>query len=270
MIRLVAVLFFSVFVFCGGAFAGQAPLGNPYDVLSKVLQPILGVFLAGEKTPGGAMRLEAKVEEVQGRLPKQFAGAEVKFWAQYPDKLKMVAPFGGESFTVVRNGKEAWAQPGDKIEFLLGQFRQNPPATPVGETPFALPFNAQQALFAIMLFNILDREVAEVEEVGGEMCRVLTVVLQPEVGKAVKAEDFKLTIWVDGSYRLRRAEVGRRDFRVTVGVEKLVFSPSLPAETWALPEGATNVYRTGAEQIEALLYVGLNSLQMSEKGKSDK
>lgn len=265
MKRALAFLFFCGAVFCRVGVAQEVPTGNPYDVLAKLMQPFFGVFLGGEKAGERAMELEAAVEGVQGRLPQQFVGARLKLWVQYPDKLRMELPVGGERLVIVRNGKEVWVQPGDKVEFLLSQFRMKPQASPKNNTPLAIPFTAQQAVFAIMLFDVLNREIAEVDEVGGVRCRVLPVMFQPEIGKALKATDFKTTVWVDGSYRLRRMEVERRDFRMTVGVAKMAFYPSLPANLWQEPEGATNIYRTGAEEVEALLYVGLNSLQMSEK-----
>jgi len=50
-------------------------------------------------------------------------------------------------------------------------------------------------------------------------------------------------------------------------VEELSYSPALPEETWQPPSGITDILRCDEAQLEQLLYVVMNSLQMSADDK---
>ena len=240
-----------------------APTGNAYDVLGRVFAPFTNVLLSGGRDPNKAMALEIRIAGVEGRLPSQFAGATLRAWVQNPDKLRLEAPVFGEKFIVTRNGNEVWAMPGDKVQFLLNQFKKKPPPSPKTNTPLAVPITAQQAIFLVALFDVENRDVAEIEEINGRPLRVLTAGLQPDLAAAAQAEDFKATVWIDGAHRPRRMEIFRRDFSTLVDLPVIQFVPALPAGTWQPPADATNIYRTSAEDLEAVLYVVVNSLHTS-------
>ena len=135
-----------------------------------------------------------------------------------------------------------------------------PPLT----TPLFLPVTAQQAVFLPALFSIRNPEVAEVESLNGEDCRVLTAGLMPELAQATKAEDFKGRIWVASGFFPRRMEVTRRDFSASVDIRDLSNIPSLPASTWLPPADTTDIYHTTPEYLEGLLFVVMNSLKTKE------
>jgi len=236
-----------------------APRGNPYDLLGRVLQPFTNVLLSGGNQPEKAMQLAFRIAAVEGRLPKDFVGATVKAWVENPDKLRMEAPVFGENFIVARHGNEVWATPGDKIEFLLSHFKSTPPPSPKTDTPLSVPITARQAIFLVALFDIENRDVAEVETIGGEEFRIITASLQKELAVAARADDFRASLWIDHSHRPRRLEIMRRDFSTTVDFLQVRFLPTLPAETWQAPD-SPNVYRTTADQLERVLYVVVNSL----------
>lgn len=244
----------------GFAQGEGAPLGNPYDILGRVFRPFTNVLLRGGRDPEKAMEIEMTISEVQGRLPTQFSGATLRAWVENPDKLRMEAPVFGELFTVVRNGNEVWATPGDKVEFLLKQFKFKPPPTRKEGTPLFVPITAQQAIFLVALFALENRDVAEVDEWQGSQMRILSGGLMPDLAKAAKADDFRAEIWVDGAFRPRRMGITRKDFFVMVDINKARFSPSLPATTWQPPADTTNIYKTNADNLEAVLYVVINSL----------
>jgi len=243
------------------AVGQEAPRENPYDVLGKMLRPFFSVFLIGGQDVNKAMVLEMKVAQVSGRLPKQFEGATLRAAVQFPDKVKLEAPVFGESFTVCRNGPEVWATPGQKVGFLLDQFKLKPQPTQKASTPLFLPFTAQQAVFLVALFTMENPNVAEMDELNGETCRILTARLMPELGKAAKAEDFKAVVWIAPGYVPRRVEISRNDFSAVIDVTALKFSPALPASEWNPPAGDADVFRTRSEYLEQLLYVVVNSLQ---------
>lgn len=246
--------------------AHLAPRGNPYDVLGRVFQPFTNVLLSGGTLPDKAMQLALRISSVEGRLPRQFVGATLKAWVENPDKLRLDAPVFGENFTVVRNGNEVWATPGDKVEFLLNHFKFKPPPSPKTNTPLSVPISAQQAIFLVALFDVENRDVAEVQPLGNEEFRIITAGLQKELAVAAKADDFRASLWIDHAHRPRRIEIHRRDFSTVVDFLQMRFSPTLPPETWQ-PPATDNIYRTTAENLETVLYVVVNSLHTDSEDK---
>jgi len=246
-------------------FAQQGPpRDNPYDVIGKIFQPFWGVLLADTRSPNRAATLTLTMSDVSGRLPANMKGATLRAAVEFPDKVRLEAPVLGEQFTICRNGNEVWATPGGKVEYLLSQFHVKPKKNLKLTTPIFLPISAQQAIFLPALFSISRADVAEMDSLNGEDCRVLTAGLMPELATATKAEDFQGRIWVAAGYVPRRVEVARKDFKAVVDITNLTFQPSLPASTWQPPEGTTDVYRTSPEMLEALLYIVMNSLKASE------
>ncbi|MEI6072527.1 MAG: hypothetical protein WCS31_12095 [Verrucomicrobiae bacterium] len=242
-----------------------APRDNPYDVIGKIFQPLWGVLLADTKSPNRAATLTIGLAEVSGRLPANMKGASLSAAVQFPDKIRLEAPVLGEQFTVCRNGDEVWATPGSKVEFLLSQFKVKPKASHQKlATPIFMPVSAQQAIFLPALFTMIRPDVAEVEPLNGEDCRILTAGLMPELAKATKAEDFQGRLWVAPGYLPRRMEVVRRDFTATFDIQNLKYFPSLPASTWQPPAGTTDIYRTTPALLEGLLYIVMNSLKANE------
>ncbi len=261
MIRALSLLFLTAL----GAFAqALPPRDNPYDVIGKVFQPFWSVLLADTKNPNKACTMTIVLTEVSGRLPKQMVGAELEAAVQFPDKVKLRAPVLGEAMTVCRNGESVWAVPGAKVEFLLGQFKAKPPPTRKSKTPLYLPVTPQQAVFLPALFTVERPEVAEMDTLNGEEVRLITAGLMPELAKAAKAEGFRARMWVAPGYLPRRVEVTQPDFTAVVEIRDLKFLPALPASTWQPPAGATDVFRTNADMLDAVLFVVMNSLQMKE------
>lgn len=241
------------------------PRDNPYDVLGQVLSPFLSVLVAATDNPNKACTLTIEMTEVTGRLPREMAGASIKAAVEFPDKVKLTAPVLGEYVTVCRNGQDVWATPGAKVEFLLGKFEIKPRPIKKTNTPLSLPITAQQAIFLPAIFTVLNAEVAEVQELNGEDCRVITAALMPELAKAIKSEGFRVEMWVAPGYLPRRFKITQPDFTATVEVRDLRFGPSLVPATWTPPAGVTDIYRTNAEHLDAILYVVMNSLEMKSK-----
>ena len=242
-----------------------APAENRYDIFSKMIGPMAGVLLGGSQSPERTLTLRATVGQVAGRLPKAIRGAFFKVQIQYPGRIRVEAPVLGETLIVCRDGTGVWAVPGSKIQFLLGQFRQKPRAHQKNGAPLQLPFTAQQAVLLPALFQ-LDRS-AEVAEINGVPCRVISGGLMPEIGKAAKAEDFSAKLWICAEYTPKRIDIRRNDFAMSFVIEELTYGIAFAAETWQPPAGATDIYRCDADQLEQLLYVLMNSLQMSAEDK---
>ncbi len=247
------------------AHAQQAPpRDNPYDVIGKVFSPFWSVLLADTKSPNKACTMTIEMVEVSGRLPKQMTGATLQAAVQFPDKVKLQAPVLGEEITVCRNGDKVWAYPGAKVEFLLKRFKGKPPPTKKKNTPIYLPITPQQAIFLPALFTVARADVAEVQNLNGEECRVITAGLMPELARTAKAEGFRAKMWVAPGYLPRRIELTQPDFVAVTDIKDLKFSPSLPASTWEPPANVTDIYWTDSDRMDAVLFVVMNSLKMSE------
>jgi outer membrane lipoprotein-sorting protein len=240
------------------------PRDNPYDVIGKVFSPFWSVLLADTKSPNKACTMTIEMVEVSGRLPKQMTGASLRAAVQFPDKVKLQAPVLGEEITVCRNGDKVWAYPGAKVEFLLKRFKGKPPPTKKKNTPIYLPITPQQAIFLPALFTVARADVAEIQNLNGEDCRVITGGLMPELARAAKAEGFRAKIWVAAGYLPRRIEITQPEFVAVTDIKDLTFSPSLPASTWQPPADVTDIYWTDSDMMDAVLFVVMNSLKMNE------
>jgi len=244
---------------------GPAPSENRYDVLSKMITPLAGVLLGGSQTTDRALTLRATVGQVAGRLPAVLQGASFTAKIQYPGYVRLDAPVLGQIVTVCRYGDKVWASPGSKIQFLLDQFKHKPRSQHSGDTPLQLPFTAQQAVLLPALFQL--EGSSPVATIGGASCRVISGGLMPEVGKAAKAEDFSAKLWICSDYTPKRIDIRRSDFALSFMIDELSYARSFPASTWLPPQGATDIYRSDAAHIEELLYVVMNSLQMTPADK---
>jgi outer membrane lipoprotein-sorting protein len=240
------------------------PRDNPYDVIGKVFSPFWSVLLADTKNPNKACSMTIEMTEVTGRLPKQMTGAALEAAVQFPDKVKLTAPVLGEQITVCRNGDKVWAYPGAKVEFLLNRFKGKPRPTKKNNTPIYLPITPQQAIFLPALFTVAKADIAEIQPLNGEDCRVITAGLMPELARASKAEGFRAKLWVAPGYFPRRVEIKQPDFTAVTDIKNLKFSPSLPASTWEPPAGETDIYWTNSDMLDAVLFVVMNSLKMNE------
>jgi len=241
------------------------PSENRYDVLSKMIRPMAGVLLGGEQTTNRAMTLKATVGQVAGRLPQAIQGASFTARIEYPGRIRVEAPVLGETMTVCRNGNQVWAVPGSKIQFLLGQFQNKPRPQPRSGSPLQLPFTAQQAVLLPALFQL--EKSGEIADLGGTPCRVISGGLIPEIGKAANAEDFSAKLWICADYTPRRIDIRRSDFAMSFLIGELTYAPKFAPSTWLPPQDATDVFRCDAGRLEELLYVLMNSLQMSAEDK---
>jgi len=242
--------------------ADGPPRDNPYDVIGKVFRPFWGVLLADNGSGIRACTMSITLDEVTGRLPKEMKGARLDAAVEFPDKVLLSAPVLGEKITVCRNGDEVWATPGAKVEFLLKQFKVKPKPTRKTKTPLYLPVTAQQAIFLPALFTIQRANVAEIGELNGEECRVITAGLMPDLAKAADAEGFEARMWVAPGYFPRRFEITQPDFTAVADITNLKFAKSLPAKLWEPPSGDQDVYRTHADMLDAVLFVVMNSLEL--------
>jgi hypothetical protein len=261
--RIALLVFLGMVLAVAGRASAQdgPPRGNPYDVISKIFQPFVGVLLTETTGKNRAAEIELEMVEVGGRLPKEMRGAVFKGSVEFPDKVRLEAPVLGQTFTVCRNGDAVWATPGEKVEFLLSKFEIAPKKMRGLATPVYLPITPQQAIFLPALFSVARPDVAEVDELRGESCRVVSVKLMPVLAEALDARDFEAVLWVGRGHRLRRVEVLRKDFSATVDIRSMKFRPALPESTWEPPKDGGDIHRTNLAMLDGLFYILMNSLQ---------
>lgn len=247
---------------------GPAPSENRYDVLSKMITPMAGVLLGGNQTTDRALTLRATVGQVAGRLPSMLQNASFTAKIQYPGCFRLDAPVLGQTLTVCRYGDKVWAIPGSKVQFLLDQFQHKPRPQYNGSAPLQLPFTAQQAVLLPALFQLENTALSNsITSINGASCRVIAGGLMPEVSKAAKVEDFSAKLWICSDYTPKRIDVRRSDFALSFMIDELSYLPSFPISTWQPPAGVTDIYRCDAAHLEELLYVVMNSLQMTANDK---
>ena len=197
------------------------PRDNPYDIIGKVFSPFWSVLLAATKSPNKACTMRIEMVEVSGRLPKQMTGATLQAAVQFPDKVKLQAPVLGEEITVCRDGDKVWAYPGAKVEFLLKRFKGKPPPTKKKNTPLYLPITPQQAIFLPALFTVARADVAEIQNLNGEDCRVITAGLMPELARPRRRKGSVPKCGSRPDTFRRRIEITQPDFVAVTDIKDL-------------------------------------------------
>ena len=95
---------------------------------------------------------------------------------------------------------------------------------------FRLPLTEKQLVFLPILFQVQDAGSADV---AGESCRVLDLVLMPELARALKAQDWTARLWVLPGLRIAKVTLVRGDkWHAVISIKKLEYAPALPDETW--------------------------------------
>lgn len=211
---------------------------NAYDMVGKALVPLAQVLVGSESAKNKALTAQLMLEQATG-LPAEEAGRTVDIQLQSPDKIVVRGKVLGEAVTICRDGRQIWAYPGSKID-MLADLRELPKADPdFALEPLHLPITDQQLVFLPALFKVRD---AGEEVVGGVNCRVLDLVLMPELARALKAQDWSARLWVRPDYRPARVELIYRQMHAVISIKRLDYSPSLPPETWRpLPTEAQDV-----------------------------
>jgi hypothetical protein len=201
---------------------------NSYDIFGKVLRPFANLFVASPGTAKRAVTADLSIEQATN-LPSEAAGEVISIRLQNPDKVYLSGVVLGQAVVVCRDGQQLWAYPGTKISALIGN-PDLPPADPDFKiAPFQLPVSSKQLVFLPALFQVRD---AGDETVEGVECRVLDVVLMPELARSLKVSDWAARLWVRPDYTPARVEVLNEKWHAVIGIKKLVYAPSLPPEMW--------------------------------------
>ena len=234
---------------------------NRYDVLAKVLNPLLAPFERESRNPNRSLDAQLSLIAMTD-VPPQFIGTKIHLAVQNPDKIYLHGPLLGEQLTICRNEKEIWVYPRTKAEPLLRQLGGDSPPSKqkfkLGD--LELPFSQSELILLPALFQV--KEYAE-EQFNGVSCRILEVNLLPEIGHSLGVGDWKARLWVGPDFRLGKLEILKsQGWHLVVGVEKLEFSKALPKSIWQpSPEEASDVMRLKAYQIKPLIDAISQSLE---------
>jgi hypothetical protein len=209
--------------------AGACAAENAYDVLGKVLKPIITIFL--EETNNSARALAADMTLLEmTKLPPQFKGSKVALTIENPDKLILRGPVLGEPVTLCRNGQEIWGFPGTKLQSMIDQLGELPKRKKKFKLErFSLPFPEQQLVFLPILFQVRDEGE---QDLNGISCRVLDVGLMPQLAKSLEVEGWMARAWIRADYTIAKLQVGHPGWQIIVGMDRVQFRESFPTETW--------------------------------------
>jgi hypothetical protein len=229
---------------------------NAYDVLGKALVPIATVFAAddnGNPVPHGLV-LDAHLISAS-KLPPELQGQAVHVALMSPDKLLVQAPIAGQILTVCRVGDQFWAEPGSKIQAILGQIASPSPGMKKKKRkdakllgPLMLPVPQKALVFLPVLFQVAD---GGTETIGTTQCRALDVQLMPQLTKSLHADGWSARMWVAPDYSIVQVAATGPDWTGTVAIDKLALPPTLPDSTFQ-PQG-TDVLKLTTEQFLDLL-----------------
>lgn len=226
MIPMKAISFLFLLLMLCPARAEQ----NRYDVLVRVLDPLLAPFVRQTPNPNRSMDADLSLVAMTG-VPQQFIGTTIHLAVQNPDKILLHGPLLGEELTFCRNQKDVWVSPREKAESLLNQLggvsSESKEKFRLGN--LELPFTQAQLIFLPALFQV--KEYAA-EQVKGVSCRILELNLLPEIARSMGAENWLARLWVGPDYKIAKLEVLQAQWHIVVDVEKIAFTPTLPKSTW--------------------------------------
>lgn len=230
------------------------PQENRYDVLSKILTPLISVFFGSNQSSTRAVTLRMSVEQAFGTFPNPLKGASIEAALQYPDKVRLKISLGDNHVTLCRNGDKIWAFPGSKISSLLNNDSVLKSDASLN-MPLALPFTPQQAMLLPALFQL--DPTSELASVKGTPCSIIHGSLMPELANSAHLEDLSTTIWVAKGYLPKRIDLKCQQFAVSIIMNEIAYSRSLPASTWFAPKNETDIYRCKATRLQELLNIAM-------------
>lgn len=238
------------------------PRANSYDVLGRVLTPIVSIFCKPAPSQGGSAKKKPRaltatltVQEMTG-APAELIGGRVTLSVEPPSRLIVHFPYNGKTVTICRNDQQVWTEPRGVLSEFAPQVSDE--AADAGadskkprkrkETaipPIGLPLPAQQLAFLPVLFTVKDAGDAQ-------GMRILDARLIPELAKSLGVPDWSARLFVrsadDSHPGLGGLELARPGWHIAVRVESLEYFPELPAATWKPSPDAVCLTGTQARQ----------------------
>lgn len=206
-----------------GFARAEAPAGNSYDVLARVLQSFEGlVFGDGE----GPRALETALTLNGGGVE---ARARAAF--EYPDKFFLDLDSGAGRFRVWRDGGQVWVEPAAISAWLPKAGDSGASAMPRE----AASLSAAQLQFLPALLRVENPGVAEMDTLGDASCRVVTFSALPELAKSFGWPPHSVSLWLEGDDTLKRVEIQEGGRAWVAEIKRWRWARSLPPEIWRPP-----------------------------------
>ncbi|HCN27475.1 MAG TPA: hypothetical protein DIT64_01550 [Verrucomicrobiales bacterium] len=184
-------------------------------------------------------------------LPQDVVGREAALAFQAPDKLRLSAKVGDETYSAGRNGGRLWMHVAGKKFGVIGspdapRFKTDegrPDGTKL--PPFKLPVTREQLLLLPLLCSV---ETLPDEAVLDEPCAVLRLTPKSEARAAMNLPAATVTLWLRKSddAPLRIGYADGRKVEVIVELDGLALEPAWPDSAWNLQAGPEDNIETVA------------------------
>lgn len=247
--KLRAVFFCLVAIACMPSSARADALAAQKTLLSGVSQ----IMTVLAPAPDSAPRTFSTTLRIvrAGGLPKEMLGREADVAFQAPDKLRIIAKVGDETYSAGRNGGRLWMHVAGKKFGVIGspdapRFKTDA-GRPDGTTlpPLKLPVTREQLLLLPLLCSV---ETLPEETALGEPCAVLRLTPKSETRAVMNLPAATVTLWLRKSddAPLRISYADGRKVEVTVELDRLALEPAWPDSSWDLQAGPEDKIETVA------------------------
>ncbi len=197
-----------------------------------------GVLTPPADSPAPAYSTEIEIITATG-APKDLLGKRVALAFQAPDRVKLTATVGAETYAAGRFQNQLWLHASGKQFGLVGtpevpRFKTDPAPDGTVLPDFTLPVKREQILLLPLLCQV---EAAPDLTLGSHICTGLRLSPRPEARTAMKLPDFTLTVWV----RSPRNDPARIEFQsgkteVTLDFHRnQLHASGLPDTDWQIP-----------------------------------
>lgn len=207
--------------------------------LLSALNQVFSVVAPAPGTRAQTFSATVKLVNATG-VPKEIIGHEVELAFQSPDKLRLSAQVGEETYRVGRNKNELWMHADGKKFGIIGspgvaRFRTEP-GKPDGSQLPALkpPMGRELLLLAPLLCSV---EALPDEPVNGDNCTVLRVSPRKDIaGQKIKLPPFLVKVWARqrDAMPLRITYADGKDMEVTLELRNPKVEAAWPDERWDL------------------------------------
>lgn len=242
---------------------GAAPANvSPAELLTNALDTIYGLVEPAQGVPARALTADLTISKAKG-VPSQFQDAVLKVALAAPDRIKLTATVGAETYTLCRNGQQVWVHvPGKKFAVVgepeTPRFSADPSS--IDKTllaPLKLPITRQQMTLYTLLVELAG---GGAQAVGNEPCNLLTIRPSRHLADLMKLPPATLTMALRDIDSLpQRIQLSAGDIEIEVDVTSAVMRDSLPADTFTFKANkGDNVEKTAVSHLSRFFDVALS------------
>ncbi len=211
----------------------QAASSNPYDLVAKTIEPLLGPLTnAPPPSPRGldASLLIYPLDE-QGRTQKSARPATLRILFQAPGQLLLEGSLDDRRGVVCRNNQHVWAAPRVVIAPFLEQLQTGQTNGQTNTLPdMILPIKASQAALLPALLELRERST---QRIGERNCVVIQARLLDQLAESLSLGDWQVLLWIDQQdSSLQRVKVAGPGWSGRIDVLQLKAVSEFPQNVW--------------------------------------